>query len=346
MDPTTIAVDLAKDVFEIAEADQAHRVVARRRFTRLQFERYLRAVQPGTEVVMEACGTAQHWGRVCRDAQLVPILLPVQYVRAYVRRNKSDRADAEALLEARRCGEILPVPIKSPAQQALQALHRVRRQWQTTRTARINTIRGVLREQGLPLRLGARTILREVPQLLDDERVPPLLRVGLVPVLDEIRDLERRVAALDTQLAALLAQDEVGQRLQTIPGVGVITASALLGSVPHIHAFRRGRQFASWLGLTPRESASGHRRWRGRISKRGDVYLRTLLIHGARSVINNARRLARSRRPRLTPVHRWAVGLADRIGANKAATALANKLARIIWAVWRSDGDFVARPAA
>lgn len=346
MDPTTIAVDLAKDIFEVAEANQAHRVVERRRLTRAQFERYLRTVKPGTEVVMEACGTAHYWGRVCRQAHLQPILLPVQYVRAYVRRNKSDRTDTEALLEARRCDAMLPVPIKSPAQQALQALHRIRQQWQTTRTARINVIRGVLREHGVTLRVGARTIHRDVPRVLEDDQLPGLLRWGVAPVLEEIRILEHRVAELDAQLTTLVEQDEAGQRLRTIPGVGVITATALLASVPHIQSFRRGREFASWLGLTPRERASGHRRWQGRISKRGDVYLRTLLIHGARSVIHNARRLSRERRYRLTPLHRWAVELADRVGANKAATGLANKLARVIWAVWCSEGEFVARPAA
>ena len=346
MDATTIAVDLAKNVFEIAEANREHRIIARRRLTRAQFERFLRAVPPQTEIVMEACGTAQYWGRICRDARLVPILLPVQYVRAYVRRNKSDRADAEALLEARRCGAILPVPIKSAEQQALQGLHRVRQQWQTTRTARINTIRGLLREHGVSLALGAATIRRDVPRVLEDLRLPALLRNSVAQLLEEIVRLEARVAALDQQLATLLEADEVGQRLRTIPGVGVITATALLASVPHIHAFQKGRQFASWLGMTPREAASGHRRWQGRISKRGNIYLRTLLIHGARSVICNARRLSRTRQHTLTPVHRWAVGLADRVGVNKAATALANKLARIIWAVWRSNGDFVVRSAA
>jgi transposase len=342
MNSTTVAVDLAKDVFEVAVANRAYRVVGHKRLSRAQFERFLRTQPAGTEVVMEACGTAHHWGRQCHRAGLRPVLLPVQYVRAYVRRNKSDRTDAEALLEARRCGEILPVPIKTPEQQALQALHRLRSQWQTTRTARINAIRGLLREQGVPLRLGAATIRRDVPPLLEDPRVPPLLRLGLAPVLEELRELDTRLAQLDAQLAALVHHDDVGQRLQTIPGVGVITATALLGSVPQIHAFRRGRQFASWLGLTPREAASGHRRWRGGISKRGDAYLRTLLIHGARSVVNNAQRRAHRGVVPLTPLQRWAVAIAARRGVNTAATAVANKVARVIWAVWRSAGGFVA----
>jgi transposase len=341
MDATTIAVDLAKDVFEVAEAQPASGGPTHRRLGRAQFERYLRTRPAGTEVVMEACGTAHYWGRLCRAAQLIPVLLPVQYVRAYVRRNKSDRTDADALLEARRCGGLLPVPVKTPTQQALQGTHRIRAQWQATRTARINGVRGLLREHGLPLRVGASTIRREVPRLIEDERIPGALRPVLLALLEEIRDLETRVAQVDAQLAAFLRADHVGQRLQTIPGVGLITTTALLGSVPHIHQFRRGRQFASWLGLTPRESASGHRRWQGRISKRGDVYLRTLLIHGARSVVNNAQRRARGHAAALTPLQRWAVAVAARRGPNKAATALANKLARIVWAVWRSDRDYV-----
>ena len=339
MDSKTVGVDLAKDVFEVVEADAANRIVGRRRLTRAQFERYLRTQAGGTEVVMESCGTAHHWARTCRTAGLRPVLLPVQYVRAYVRRDKDDRSDAEALLEARRCGGILPVPVKTVEQQAVQGLHRVRAQWQATRTARVNGLRGLLREQGLTLRLGVAAVHRDVPRLLDDARLPPLLHPLVVQVLQEIRELERRVADVDRQLRGLSQQLEVTERLQTIPGVGLITATALFGSVPHIHAFRRGRQFASWLGLTPSHRASGHRCWQGRISKRGDVYLRTLLIHGARSVIVNNTRHARRGQPR-PALQQWALALAARRGVNKAATALANRLARIIWAVWRSNQEF------
>jgi len=349
MDATTVAVDLAKDVFEVAEADAVHRVIGRRRLTRRQFERFLAQCPRDTVVVMEACGTAQYWGRRCQALQLRPVLLPVQYVRAYVRRNKSDRTDAEALLEARRCDSMLPVPIKTAEQQALQGLHRVRQQWQQTRTARINALRGLLREQGVLLRRG-RAALRDVPHLVDTSALPYFVQLAATELLEEIRTLTERVTRLDDQLQVLADTEENTRRLQTIPGIGVVTATALLGSVPHIHAFRRGRHFASWLGLTPREASSGHRHWRGRISKRGDVYLRTLLIHGARSVINNARRRMRHGGRPLTALQRWAVGVADRRGVNKGAVALANKLARVIWAVWRSAGDFgtwrAAPPAA
>jgi transposase len=343
MDATTIAVDLAKDVFEIAQATAAGRIVERRRLNRHQFQRFLDQLT-GVEVVMEACSSSHYWGRQGHQRGLVPVLLPTQYVRPYVRRNKTDRTDAEALLEARRCAGIFPVPVKTADQQALQSLHRVRAQWQTARTARMNVIRGLLREYGLPLRAGAVTIRRTVPALLDEtnQTLPRLVRQLVGHLLDEVRDLECRVKAIDRQLTQLADTDPIAQRLQTIPGVGVMVATGLLGSVAHIHAFRRGRHFASWLGLTPREASSGMRHWRGGISKRGDVYLRALLTHGARSVLFNAQRRARVHADRLTALQRWVIGLAIRRGYNKAVSALANKLARIIWAVWRADVDFRA----
>jgi transposase len=347
MTTQTVAVDLAKDVFEVVDTRQAS--PARRRLSRTQFERFLTSLPTGTEVVMEACGTAHHWGRRCHALGLVPILLPTPYVRPYVRRNKTDRTDAEALVEARRCGGILPVPVKTAEQQAVQSLHRVRAQWQSTRIARMNVVRSLLREYGLSMRTGAVTLHRVVPGLLAPTAVvplPALLRETLRTLVEEIRDLEDRLKQLDRQLQAIADADPVSQRLQTVPGVGVLVATAMVGSVPHIHAFRRGRHFASWLGLTPREASSGLRQWRGGISKRGDVYLRSLLTHGARSVLFNAHRRARAHADRLTALQRWVLAVAARRGYNKAVSALANKLARIIWAVWRRDVDFSAATRA
>ena len=347
MDATTVAVDLAKDIFEVAMANRAGRILDRKRLTRRQFERYLDELAPGTEVIMEACGTAHYWGRRCVARDLRPRLLPVQYVRPYVRRNKTDRTDTEAMLEAARCGEIRSVPVKTVEQQTLQALHRVRTQWQAARTARINVVRGLLREQGLPIPVGARTVLARVATILEDADapLPDLLRHTVALVVEEIRALETRIASIDRQLARVAAEHPVAQRLQQIPGVGVLTATALVGAVNHIHAFRRGREFASWLGLTPRESSTGGRRYLGRISKRGDGYLRCLLTHGARAVLLAAQRTARTTPQRLTRLQQWAVTTAARRGHNKAAIALANKMARIVWAVWHRDVEFHARPA-
>ena len=343
MDATTVAVDLAKDVFEIACANRAGRVVERKRLTRRQFERFLETLTAGTDVIMEACGTAHYWGRRCQTHDLRVHLLPPQYVRPYVRRNKTDRTDVEALLEASRCGAIRPVPVKTVEQQTLQALHRVRTQWQTARVARINAMRGLLREHGQSIPVGARRVLQRVGAILEDAEaeLPDVLRHALALVVDEVRALEARIVVLDRQLAQIAATHPVATRLQTIPGVGVLTATALVGAINHIHAFRRGRDFASWLGLTPREWSTGGRRYLGRISKRGDVHLRSLLAHGARAVLRTALRRAPDQ---LTRLQEWALTIAARRGRNKATIAVANKLARIVWAVWRTDDVFHARP--
>jgi transposase len=344
MDATTIAVDLAKDVFEVAAANRADRIIERKRLTRHQFERFIDALPAGTLVIMEACGTAHYWGRRCQARDLRVRLLPGQYVRPYVRRNKTDRTDTEALFEANRCGSVDPVPVKTVEQQTLQVLHRVRTQWQTARTARINAMRGILREHGFPIGVGAPTALKSIPGLLEDATIalPDLVRRTVSVVLQEVRDLEARIATIDQQLARVVREHPTARRLHQIPGVGVITATALVGAVGHIHAFRRGRHFASWLGLTPRESSSGSRRHLGAISKRGDVYLRCLLTHGARSVLLTAQRTARAAPAQVTRLQHWAITIAKRRGHNKAAIAIANKLARIIWAVWSRDIDFDA----
>jgi transposase len=346
MDATTVAVDLAKDIFEVAVANRGGRIFARKRLTRPQFERFLDTLTAGTTVVMEACGTAHYWGRRCQARQLRVRLLPGQYVRPYVRRNKTDRTDTEALLEANRCGGVDAVPVKTLEQQTLQVLHRVRTQWQAARTARINAMRGILREHGFPIGVGAHTALKRIPTLVNDSTIastialPDLVRRMLRSLLEEVRDLDARLASVDQQLALVVRHHPVARRLHQIPGVGVITATALVGAVGHIHAFRRGRHFASWLGLTPRESSSGTRRHLGGISKRGDIYLRCLLTHGARSVLLRAQRAVRATPRQATRFQRWAVDVGRRRGHNKAAIAVANKLARIIWAVWSRDRDF------
>jgi transposase len=293
---------------------------------------------------MEACGTAHYWGRRCQARGAAVRLLPAQYVRAYVRRNKTDRADAEALLEAHRCAAIQPVPVKTIEQQTIQLLHRVRQQWQRTRTARINLLRAIFREFGCNFPLGAATLSRRVGAMLADLEapIPPAIRPLAAEILEELRGIETRLREMDRQLAGIARTHPIAVRLQTIPGIGVLTATALVGGVAHIHAFRRGRQFGSWLGLTPRETSSGTRRLLGAISKQGDRYLRTLLVHGARAVLRAAEIRARRHPPALTRVQHWALMLASRRGRNRATVGIANKLARIIWAVWTRDAAFTS----
>jgi transposase len=350
MSNAIIAVDLAKNVFEIAVAGKAGSIQERKRLTRAQFERFWSTRVPCV-VVMEACSTAHFWARFLIARGFEPRLIPPHYVTPYRRRNKTDRTDCEALLEADRCGGIHAVTVKSEQQQAIMTLHRVRAQWQETRTARINLMRGMLREFGVTAPTGSRTFMTNLHQLLRDhqDRIPAPVRHRIGVLWEEGRDLESRIDNVTDELGAVAASEPTLQALTTIPGIGVLTATALFGSIPNIHSFKNGRQLACWLGLTPRESSSGSRRRLGRISKQGDAYLRTLLIHGARSALNAAQRAQRADRP-MTQLQAWSLERAHQMNHNKAAVALANKLARIVWAVWHYerafDGDHVLRNAA
>lgn len=290
---------------------------------------------------MEACATSHFWARRLIGRGFEVILLPPHYVRPYVRRNKTDRTDCEALLEALRCSGIHPVAVKSEDQQAVAALHRVRSQWMATRTARINAARALLREFGITCALGAERFLRELLQLLDEQQnpVPPHVRHVTLALWEEVQALEARVAAVEVELKRLCTEQPALKALLEIPGVGVLTATALWASVGNIHGFKSGRHLASWLGLTPREHSSGGKHRLGRISKQGDAYLRMLLIHGARSALVTAGQRARAGKP-LSQLQQWAVKKSQEQHFNTAAVALANKMARVIWAVWKHERSF------
>ncbi len=339
MHATTVAIDLAKDVFELAMADASGRVIRRERLSRSHFGLFVETL-PTCRIVMEACGGAHHWARRFQAVGHQVVLLPGQYVRPYRRRNKTDRADCLALLEAAKNREILPVAIKTPQSQAILGLHRVRSQWMATRTARINALRGLLREYGVSLPGGAVAGLRVVAAAIDAEAVPPVLRPALHALLAEIRALEARILELEQQLESLSRQSPAILRLRKVSGIGLLTSTALVSSAGSADAFRNGRHLASWLGLTPREYSSGSARRLGSISKRGDVYVRMLLVHGARAALNRAKQLAKAGHV-LTKLQRWALDLESRAGHNKATVGLANKLARIAWACWKFERDFI-----
>ncbi|MBK8745881.1 MULTISPECIES: IS110 family transposase [Propionivibrio] len=348
MNATTVAVDLAKSVFQIAVADANWMPIESHRLTRTQFERWFANREVGL-VVMEACGSAHHWARWLNRLGIEVRLLPAAYIRAYVKRNKTDAADACALLEAARCSDIVPVRIKSVEQQALQGLHRIRSLWMSTRTARINAMRGFCREFGLAVPTGARTGVEAMSRALVDPEspIPLLIRSSMKLLIEEIRLLELRIAQLEKELTALAKQSPACTTLLSIPGVGLLTATAMVaatsGNVSH---FKDARHFASWFGLTPKEYSSGSSRKLGRISKKGDRYLRMLLTHGARSVLRMAS-LAQQAGRRLDGLRAWALKVQGRTNHNKAACALANKLARICYATLRdatSYGEPVVRP--
>ena len=340
MNTTTIGIDIAKSVFQVSMANRAGRIVDRKRLSRTQFQRFL-AEQPNAALVMEACATSHHWARTAQSHGHRTRLLHAQYVRPYVRRNKTDAADADALLRASRDPDLKGVVVKSLDQQALQGLHRIRSQWQDTRRQRICLVRGLLAEFGISLATGASGLAARLRSVSD--RLPPLLAPTIDPVIEEIVDLETKIKQIDRQLTELAKQSPIGRCLLSIPGVGVITATALIGSVGDIHAFNRARQFSAWLGLTPREYSSGQSRHLGGISKRGDRYLRMLLIHGARSALLMAHRQATKGEHTLTELQRWVLRLECRANHNKATVALANKMARIIWSVWTTQEEYQSR---
>lgn len=342
MNSTTIAVDIAKSVFELAVSEEPGTVARRERLSRLAFERFLAATPPAT-ILLEACGMAHHWGRVAGRAGHRPILVPPHVVRPYVTRNKTDRADAKALLEAFRNEEIRPVPVKTPAQQSIAALHRVRSAWIGTRTARINTVRGLLREFGITIALGAEKVAPRVGAILEDAEnsLPDPMRAIVAEAVGEIRELTERIRRVERMLVALGKETPVVARLETIPGIGPLTATALVALVGDARRFPSGRHLASYIGLTPKEHSSGLQRRLGAISKRGDEYLRMLLIHGARAVL-----VAAKSKTTLDRLRFWALDRERARGHNRAATAVAAKMARIAWAVWTKGVDYESRPAA
>lgn len=338
---TRIAVDVAKAVFEVAISDRPGHVKRRERPSRDQFLNFM-AQQPAATVVMEACGSAHHWGRKLQALGHRVVLLPPHHVRPYVRRNKTDRTDAKGILEASRNEEIRPVPVKTVAQQVLTSLHRLRSGWMTERTARLNALRGLLRELGVFIPVGSREVVPRVWGLIEDadSDLPDALRAIFAEACREIREIEARVKQVERQLEAVAEQLPAVAQLRTIPGIGLLIATALVAFIGDIRRFPSGRHLASYLGLTPREYSSGLKRHLGRISKRGDGYLRTLLIHGARSVLVHARKQQPDR------LREWANRLSRTHVHNKAAVAVANKLARIVWAVWYQGQSFALVPKA
>lgn len=337
---TLVAVDLAKSVFQIGVSDRPGRVTRRERLPRNKFLEFF-AQLPQATVVMEACGSAHYWARRIEELGHVVVLLPPQYVRPYVMRNKTDRIDTDAMLEAFRNEQIHRVPIKSVPQQVLVTLHRLRSGWVRERTARINALRGLLRELGFFIPVGREHVLPDAWEIIGDAEsgLPDALRPSLAALCEEIVNLSKRIEQVEEQLKTLAKQLPAVSRLYSVPGIGFLTATALYAFIGDIGRFPSGRHLGSYIGLTPREHSSGLRRRLGRISKRGDAYLRTLLIHGARAILWHAKRMKQPDRLRA-----WALRLEKTNGHNKAAAALANKLARIAWAVWKNDRDFEPVP--
>lgn len=331
--PTTVAIDLSKSVFEVAVERQG-RICQRKRLSRGQMTEYFSQCERAT-VVMEACGSSHYWGRKLQRLGHDVRLLPPQHVRPYALGNKTDRRDAEAILAARHREAIVPIPVKSVEQQSVAFLHRLRAGWIKTKTSRLNMVRGILRELGVVIPEGASRVPAAVSSALSEGTVPQVLHPVLESAMAEVRELDERIEKVKEHLEAVALTVPLVERLETIPGVGLLNATALSSMTGDFARYPSGRHFASSLGLTPKEHSSGLRRRLGAISKRGDTYLRTLLIAGARSVLLSGHRTKRPHR-----LQQWALEVERRRGRNRAAIAVANKLARIVWAVATRGDDF------
>ncbi len=331
---STIGLDLAKNVFQVHGVDVAGETVIRRQLRRRQVLPFFRK-QPACLVGIEACATSHHWSRELGTFGHEVRIMPANYVKPYVKRNKNDAADAEAICEAVTRPSMRFVAVKTAEQQSVLMVHRTRELMVRQRTMLVNAIRAHMAEFGVVARVGLPQV-RELLEVITDEadkRIPPLARTCLASLARQLLSLEREISAAEQRIHAWHRANEVSQRLETIPGIGPITASALAASITDPSVFRSGRELAAWIGLVPRQTSTGGKQRLGRISKAGDHYLRWLLVAGAMTVIRHGRRTNFSKRP-------WLADLVARKPTKVAAVALANKNARTAWALLANGGTY------
>jgi transposase len=331
-----VSIDLAKNVFQLHGVDRNGKAVWRRRLTRNKWlSVLLEKVEPGCEIGMEACAGAHHWARQLQTKGFTVKLIAPQFVKPYVKSNKNDANDAEAICEAMSRPSMRFVAVKTIEQQDIQAAHRIRSELIGHRTAKANQIRGLVAEYGLVAPQQLARLRSAIPAWLEDAEnsLTSRFRWLLSGLWHDLQSLDQRVAELDREIDRIAQSDPVAKRLQQLRGVGPMVATALVAAVGTAEQFANGRQMAASLGLTPKQHSSGGKDRLLGISKRGDSYLRCLLIHGARSVI----RTAGKKDDRLS---QWVTSIAARRHPNVAAAALANKTARIAWAMLRSGTDY------
>ena len=336
MKATTIGIDLAKHVFQLHGVDQHGKTVLTRKLKRDQMISFF-ANLPSCLIGMEACSSAHFWANKLQGLGHTVKLMAPQFVKPYVKTNKNDAADAEAICEAVTRPTMRFVPIKSSEQLAVLALHRARQGFVKARTAQANQIRGLLAEYGLIMPQGISHISKQVPDLLEDSEngLPGTFRQLLMRLHEHFKALDKQVRELEDTIVRWHQECAVSQKLAQLPGIGPLTASALVASIGDAKNFKNGRQLAAWLGLVPRQHSSGGKQTLLGISKRGDIYLRTLLIHGARAVLRVAEHKA-------SFAGSWLAGVMGRRNHNVAAVAQANKTARIVWALLAHDREYDA----
>lgn len=323
MKVTTIGLDLAKSVFQAHGVDAEGKTVLTKRLHRKQMMPFFSKLEPCL-IGVEACATAHHWARTLSAMGHEVRLMPPSYVKAYLKRGKSDALDAEAICEAVQRPTMRFVPVKTVEQQAILMAHRTRSLLVRQRTMAANALRAHLAEFGLVANPGIAHLLKLADQAFAAAELPPYARRSLEVLIRRLMELTAEIGELDRELSAWHAENETSRRLAAIPGIGVITATALAASVTAPDQFRTGRQFAAWLGLTPKQHSTGGKTRLGGISKQGDRYLRRLLVIGATAVMRHAKNQA-------TPLANWVNGLLAKKPFRLVSVALANKLARIAW---------------
>lgn len=330
----TLGIDLGKTSCSVAGLNEVGEVILRRRVQRFRLLKFISGLSPCV-VAMEACGGAHHVARFCQDIGHEPRLMSPLYVRPYVKVHKNDDRDAEAIAEAATRPTMSFVTVKSAEQLDLQALHRARERLIHSRTRLINQARAFLMERNIRIGVGRHVFQRAIRQLLTESHddISPRMHILITDMVAELDELNGRVAAFDTEIKELARTDPAMRRLSEIPGIGPTIASALIAAIGDGSAFIKGRDLSAWLGLVPRQVSTGGKAKLIGISKRGNPYLRKLFIHGARTVLHLIR-------DRTTPLARWSDRLMQRRHGNVAAVAMANKLARIAWAVLTKNERF------
>lgn len=340
MEITVLGIDLAKTVFQLHGVDRNGKATLRKKVSRGQLKEII-ANLPVCMIGMEACAGAHYWAREFKKFGHDVRLISPQFVKPYVKSNKNDAADAEAICEAVSRPNMRFVPVKQIEQQDIQCLHRVRERLVKSRTALVNEIRGLLGEYGIIIPQKIAHVRQKLPGIIEEPEMnlTSMTRALFSALLTELRSLDEKILDCDEKVGAIHKSHPVCKRLSKIPGVGPLTATAMIAAVSDPSAFKNGREMAAWIGLVPKQHSSGGKERLLGISKRGDVYLRTLLIHGARASLAWVENKEDRR-------SQWAKKLIERRGRNRAAVALANKNARTIWAIMRNDKEFEVYSAA
>lgn len=331
-----VGVDLAKNVFQLHGVDRNGKTVWKRQLPRDKWLKVLFAmVEPGAVIGMEACTGAHHWSRILLDKGYGVKIIPPQFVKPFVKSNKNDANDAQAICEAMIRPNMYPVKVKTVEQQDIQAIHRVRNEIKSHRTAKANQIRGLVAEYGLVAPKQLSSLRNAIPDWLEDASngLTLCFRQLLQGLWEDLRSMDKRMTELDKQIAVIAQQDPIAKRLQQLRGVGPLIATALVATMGDATQYRKGRDMAAAIGLTPRQHSSGGKDRLLGISKRGDAYLRCLLVHGARAAI----RTAKDKDDRLS---RWISNLQARRHTNIVAVAMANKMARMAWAMMSKGVDY------